>query len=58
MRIEGDSIFSMGSYVEQAPVEIQLAVSLYHFGHNGNTASIEGIAQWAGLSMGMIVKCM
>lgn len=42
-RIENNPVFSTGAYVEQAPVEIQLAVVLYRFGHDGNAASVEGI---------------
>ena len=37
-------------------MEIQLAIALYRFGHDGNAASVEAIAQWAGVSAGMVVK--
>ena len=39
-RIEDHAIFCTGAYAEQAPIEIQLAVALYCFGHNGNAASV------------------
>lgn len=41
---------------QQYPVEIQLAIALFRFGHDGNAASVESIAQWAGVSAGMVVK--
>ena len=31
-------------------------ISLYRFGHEGNEVSCEGIAQWAGVSVGMVIK--
>jgi hypothetical protein len=37
-------------------VEIQLVIALYRFGHDGNAASVDGVAQWAGVSAGMVVK--
>lgn len=55
-RIEQDPLFSNNAYTQQFPVEIQLAIALYRFGHDGNAASVEGIAQWAGVSVGMVVK--
>jgi hypothetical protein len=38
------------------PIEHQLVITLYHFGHFGNSASVEGIAQWVGCSAGMVVN--
>jgi hypothetical protein len=35
-------------------VELQLAVVLYRFGHDGNAASIQGVANWAGLGKGTV----
>lgn len=55
-RIKDHPEFSNQSTAEQYPVEIQLAIALYRFGHDGNAASVEGIAQWAGVSAGMVVK--
>ncbi|KJA13255.1 hypothetical protein HYPSUDRAFT_116800, partial [Hypholoma sublateritium FD-334 SS-4] len=55
-RIRTHSVFENKSYCEQFPVEIQLAIALYCFGHNGNAASVEVIAQWAGVSAGIVVK--
>jgi hypothetical protein len=42
---------------EQFDVCIQLAIALYRFGHDGNAASVESIAQWAGVSAGTVVNC-
>ena len=52
--IETDPVFSNNSNVPQFPVPIQLAIFLVCIGHYGNTASPEDIAQWAGVSMGMV----
>lgn len=42
--------------MKQFPIEVQLAVALFRFGHNGNAASVSAVAQWAGLSEGVVVK--
>src|SRR5258708_22140041 len=39
---------------EQLPVSYQLTIALYRFGHYGNAASVESIAQWASCSAGTI----
>ncbi|KAJ7616874.1 hypothetical protein B0H17DRAFT_965471 [Mycena rosella] len=56
-RIESHPIFSNNSYHPQTLPYIQLAIALYRFGHDGNAASVESIAQWAGVSAGLVVKC-
>ena len=40
----------------QMPVEHQLTIALFRFGHFGNAASVESVAQWAGCSAGMVVN--
>ena len=55
--IETHPIFLNDAYVSQAPVNKQLAVAMFRFGHNGNAASVEAVAQWAGLSAGTVVNC-
>ncbi|KAJ7467849.1 hypothetical protein B0H11DRAFT_1732547 [Mycena galericulata] len=55
-KIEGHHIFANNSYCGQTPVHLQLAIALYRFGHDGNAASVEAIAQWAGVSAGLVVK--
>ncbi|KAE9402089.1 hypothetical protein BT96DRAFT_765550, partial [Gymnopus androsaceus JB14] len=49
--LEMDPIFA-GS--RQAPVEHQVAVTLYCFGHYGNGASLQQVANWSGYSKGWI----
>ncbi|KAJ7125825.1 hypothetical protein C8R43DRAFT_898044, partial [Mycena crocata] len=49
-----DSIFFNNSNHPQLPVDQQLAVALYRFGHDGNAASIQGVANWAGLGKGTV----
>jgi hypothetical protein len=55
-RIEGHPVFSNNSRNPQTPTYIQLAIALFRFGHDGNAASVESIAQWAGVSVGLVVK--
>ncbi len=55
-RIEGHQVFENRSNSQQFPVEIQLAIALFRFGHEGNAASVDAIAQWAGVSAGLVVK--
>ncbi|KAJ7724796.1 hypothetical protein B0H16DRAFT_1333291 [Mycena metata] len=57
LRIEGHPIFLNSSPKPQTAPYIQLAIVLFRFGHDGNAASVESIAQWAGVSVGLVVKC-
>jgi hypothetical protein len=41
---------------DQMPLNKQLAIALFRFGHYGNAASVEAIGQWAGISAGMVVN--
>ncbi|KXN80887.1 hypothetical protein AN958_06943 [Leucoagaricus sp. SymC.cos] len=47
---------STGSH-KQIPVDEQLTIALYHFGHFRNAASVEAIGQWAGVSASTVVIC-
>jgi hypothetical protein len=40
------------------PLNEQLAITLFRFGHHGNAASVESIAQWAGISAGTVINAM
>jgi hypothetical protein len=55
--IETDPVFSNASNVSQTPIIKQMAIAMFRFGHNGNAASVEAVAQWAGVSAGTIVNC-
>ena len=55
--IETHTIFMSDAYVSQCPVSIQLAIAMYHFGHDGNASSVEAVAQWAGVSVGTFFNC-
>ncbi|KAJ7799036.1 hypothetical protein B0H13DRAFT_2391333 [Mycena leptocephala] len=55
-KIENHPVFSNNSYCEQTNVSIHLAITLFRFGHDGNAASVESIAQWAGISAGLVAK--
>lgn len=54
--IQNDAIFSNNSNNPQLPIQYQLAIALYRFGHYGNASSAEAVAQWAGCSAGLVVK--
>ncbi|KAF8190954.1 hypothetical protein K438DRAFT_1591459, partial [Mycena galopus ATCC 62051] len=47
--LEDDPIFFNNSNHAQLPVDQQVAVALYRFGHDGNAASMQGVANWAGI---------
>lgn len=53
-KIKDDPVFSNNSNHAQISIEEQLAVALYRFGHNGNAASIQSVANWAGLGKGTV----
>jgi hypothetical protein len=36
------------------PVEQQLAIALYHYGHYGNAANMMKVALWAGVGFGTV----
>jgi hypothetical protein len=52
--VRDDPIFQNNSNQPQLPVQYQLAIALFRFGHHGNAASVESIAQWAGVSAGTV----
>lgn len=54
-RIAPDLIFSNNSNNEQMPVDHQLAITLFRFGHSGNGASVARVAAWAGYSTGAVL---
>jgi hypothetical protein len=52
--IKDDEIFHNNSNNTQMPVEQQLAIALYRFGHYGNAASTMKVALWAGVGFGTV----
>jgi hypothetical protein len=56
-RLEHDPVFFNNSNHPQLAVELQLAVALYRFGHDGNAASLQSVANWAGLGKGTVHLC-
>ena len=52
--IRDDEVFHNSSQNEQDPVERQLAVTLFRFGHFGNAASMMKVALWAGVGYGTV----
>ena len=55
--IEMHTIFFNDTNNSQGPVSKKLAITMFWFGHNGNAASADAVAQWAGVSAGTIVNC-
>lgn len=52
--IEDDPIFINHSQNPQMPVEEQLAITLYRFGHDGNASGLQSVANWAGVGKGTV----
>ncbi len=55
-RIDSHPVFASEGSASKMPVPHQLAIALFCFGHFGNSASVESIAQWAGVSAGTVVN--
>jgi hypothetical protein len=53
-KLRDDAAFQNDSENQQLPVEHQLAVTLYRFGHYGNAASVQKVGLWAGLGYGTV----
>jgi hypothetical protein len=51
--IAHDPVFQNNSNNAQIPVEEQLVIMLYHFGHDGNAASLQSVANWAAVGKGL-----
>lgn len=49
-----DEVFHNNSVNPQMPVEEQVAIALYSFGHYGNAASKMKVALWAGVGYGTV----
>lgn len=50
-------VFHNSSHNSQLPVEWQLAIALFRFGHYGNAASISKTAVWFGVGYGTVDLC-
>ncbi|KAF8809607.1 hypothetical protein BYT27DRAFT_7093775 [Phlegmacium glaucopus] len=58
-KLQDDVVFGNNSSCPQMPVEEQLAITLFCFGHDGNAASLQGVANWVGIGKGtvLLVTC-
>ncbi|KAF8220344.1 hypothetical protein L208DRAFT_1334337 [Tricholoma matsutake] len=54
-RLQNDIIFGNNSSHPQMSVEEQLAITLFCFGHDGNAASVQSVANWAGVGKGTVL---
>jgi hypothetical protein len=52
--IHNDAVFHNNSQNRQHPIDEQLAIALYRFGHFGNGASSLKVALWAGIGYGTV----
>ncbi|KAJ7509184.1 hypothetical protein B0H11DRAFT_2270268 [Mycena galericulata] len=52
--LSDDPVFTNNSPNGQIPIEDQLAVALFRFGHSGNAAGIQKVANWAGIGKGTV----
>ncbi|KIJ42752.1 hypothetical protein M422DRAFT_170775 [Sphaerobolus stellatus SS14] len=55
--IQGHSVFHNQSNQQQIPVDQQLAVTLFRFGHYGNAATLQKVGLWAGFGYGTVDLC-
>jgi hypothetical protein len=53
-KIAPDPVFANNSTNGQMPVEDQVAIVLFRFGHSGNAAGLQKVANWAGVGKGTI----
>ena len=53
-KISDHPVFFNNSNNPQSPVEDQLAIALFCFGHYGNAASLERVRKWSGTSKGLV----
>ncbi|KAJ7473226.1 hypothetical protein FB451DRAFT_1248785 [Mycena latifolia] len=56
-KIATDPVFTNESRNGQMPVEDQLAITLFRFGHSGNAAGLQKVANWAGVGKGTVTAC-
>lgn len=54
-RLADDPAFANGSNNVQMPVEDQLAIVLFRFGHSRNAAGLQKVANWAGRGKGQLL---
>lgn len=52
--IKNHPVFHSNSNNQQMPINKQIAITLYQFGHYGNAASTMKVALWAGVSCGTV----
>jgi len=55
VEISSDPFFVNRSRHPQMPVDSQLAITLYRFGHYGNAAGLQRVADWAGVGKGTVL---
>lgn len=53
-KISNDCVFQNDSQHPQMPVEQQLAIVLFRFGHDGNASGLQVVANWAGVGKGTV----
>jgi len=56
LRCHAGQVFKSRRGVSQLPLEKQLAIALYRFGHYGNSSRVDAVADLFGVSSGLVVK--
>lgn len=51
-KLQSDPVFSNNATSDQMPIDHQLGITLYRFGHYGNAAGLDKVASWAGYAKG------
>jgi len=57
LRCHAGQVFKSRRGVSQLPLEKQLAITRYTFGHYGNSSRVDAVADFFGVSSGLVVKC-
>ncbi|KAJ7127999.1 hypothetical protein C8R44DRAFT_830346 [Mycena epipterygia] len=52
--LSDDPVFTNDSRNGQMPIEYQLAIALFRFGHSGNAAGLQKVANWSGVGKGTV----
>ncbi|KAF8182866.1 hypothetical protein BJ912DRAFT_853885, partial [Pholiota molesta] len=54
-KISDNEVFVNNSNNAQMPLDKQLMITLFCFGHDGNASSLQAVANWAGVGKGTVV---
>ncbi|KAF9032759.1 hypothetical protein BJ165DRAFT_1568231, partial [Panaeolus papilionaceus] len=52
--LKNDLVFQNNSQNKQMPIQHQITIALYRFGHSGNLCSFNKVARWSGYAKGTV----